>query len=70
MDYDFEATWGVSRVTFETFTLGTLVLLAALGLVGYLRGAVVRSAPLTSRATQGPASSRTSSIINAEQETN
>jgi amino acid transporter len=42
--YDFEDVWGVSRATFEVFTVGTLVALLLLGLVGYVRGAPVRRA--------------------------
>ncbi|AOP48363.1 APC family permease [Streptomyces lydicus] len=33
--YDFRATWGVSRVTFETFTLGTVAVLLAVAAAGY-----------------------------------
>ncbi|MGH3358089.1 MAG: APC family permease [Nocardioidaceae bacterium] len=40
--YDFETIWGVSRGTFESLTLGTLVFLAVLGLVGYVRARPVR----------------------------
>jgi amino acid transporter len=32
--YDFEGTWGVSRTVFETFTLGTVAVLLALGALG------------------------------------
>ncbi len=51
LDYDFVETWGVSQLTFEVFTLGTLVVLGLLGAVGYLRARPVRaerpvSAPL------------------------
>lgn len=35
LDYDFMQTWGVSRTTFELFTVGTLVVIAALALLGY-----------------------------------
>ncbi|WP_052865455.1 flavin reductase family protein [Streptomyces niger] len=35
--YDFADTWDVSRATFETFTLGTVALLLAVGALG-LRG--------------------------------
>ncbi|HKU30171.1 MAG TPA: APC family permease [Arthrobacter sp.] len=45
VDYDFEATWGVSQVTFEAFALGTLGCILALGIVGYVRGKKVRDAP-------------------------
>ncbi|MFD0166685.1 APC family permease [Streptomyces decoyicus] len=34
--YDFRAIWGVSRLTFETFTLGTVVLLLVVAAAGYL----------------------------------
>ncbi|MEV0374612.1 APC family permease [Streptomyces sp. NPDC050636] len=34
--YDFRSTWGVSRTSFEVFTLGTVLLLLAVGLAGYL----------------------------------
>lgn len=35
IDYDFAETWGVSRATFEVFTVGTLVVIAAMALAGY-----------------------------------
>lgn len=35
VDYDFLDTWGVSRLTFEFFTVGTLVVLIALAVAGY-----------------------------------
>lgn len=44
LQYDFEATWGVSQFTFEAFALGTLGCILALGLVGYARGRKVREA--------------------------
>jgi amino acid transporter len=34
VQYDFEGTWGVSRTVFETFTLGTVAVLLALGVLG------------------------------------
>jgi hypothetical protein len=43
IDYDFMETWGVSQVTFEVFTVGTLVVLGILGAVGYLRAKPVRA---------------------------
>ena len=43
-DYPFEEYWGVSQVTFEVFTLGTLAFLLALCAVGYVLGAPVRAA--------------------------
>ena len=48
IDYDFEERWGVSRVTFETFTLGTMAVLLALGILGYVRAARVRTASVAS----------------------
>ncbi|MGV9670075.1 APC family permease [Gordonia sp. NPDC003504] len=38
IDYDFLETWGVSRMRFELFTVGTLALLALIAVAGYLRG--------------------------------
>lgn len=35
ISYDFKSTWGVSRVTFETFTLGTLLMIALFCGLGY-----------------------------------
>ena len=40
--YDFHGTWGVSRMTFEVLTIGTLAVIVAFGLVGYLVGAPLR----------------------------
>ncbi|WP_353946020.1 APC family permease [Streptomyces sp. HUAS MG91] len=34
IDYDFQDAWGVSRPTFETFTLGTIVVLLLVGAAG------------------------------------
>jgi glutamate:GABA antiporter len=34
--YDFEGTWGVSRTTFEAFTLGTLAVVIGVAVVGYV----------------------------------
>ncbi|MCF3142219.1 APC family permease [Streptomyces platensis] len=36
LPYDFRAVWGVSRLTFEAFTLGTVALLLAVAVAGYL----------------------------------
>jgi hypothetical protein len=44
VDYPFYDIWGVHRGTFEVFTIGTLVVLLALGVLGYVRGAKVRAA--------------------------
>jgi len=35
VDYDFAETWGVSRWTFEVFTLGTLIVIIVAALLGY-----------------------------------
>jgi hypothetical protein len=42
VDYAFEDTWGVSQLNFELFTVGTLLVVIALGIVGYVRGAGLR----------------------------
>ena len=36
--YDFRDTWGVSRLTFHTLTLGTLAVMFLVAIVGYLSG--------------------------------
>jgi glutamate:GABA antiporter len=41
--YDFAEEWGVSRGQFTALTLGTLAVVVAIGAVGYLAGARVRS---------------------------
>jgi hypothetical protein len=33
--YDFAATWGVSRLTFEAFTVGTLLVIVTFCTLGY-----------------------------------
>ena len=40
--YDFVKTWGLSRARFELFTFGTLAIILAFGLLGYVLGANVR----------------------------
>jgi glutamate:GABA antiporter len=40
--YNFNDTWGLSRGKFELYTLGTLAVIVAFGLVGYAFGAKVR----------------------------
>ncbi|MFF7140611.1 APC family permease [Streptomyces nodosus] len=35
LSYDFQDQWGVSRLTFESFTLGTVALLLLVGAVGF-----------------------------------
>lgn len=36
ISFNFEDTWGVSRVTFEVFTLGTLAVVVGIAVLGYL----------------------------------
>ncbi|MFT4008417.1 MAG: APC family permease [Nocardioidaceae bacterium] len=43
ISYPFHDVWGVSRTSFEVFTIGTLVVLLGLGWLGYIRGARVRA---------------------------
>ena len=40
--YGFRGSWGVSQATFELLTLGTLLVIVAIGAVGYWFGAAVR----------------------------
>jgi amino acid transporter len=40
--YNFEETWGVTRLRFEVFTLGTLAVVIAFAIVGYWLGRPVR----------------------------
>ncbi len=42
LSYDFKDNWGVSRATFEGLTLGTLGVLFAVAVLGYLAGSRVR----------------------------
>jgi len=41
--YNFHDYWGISRMRFEVFTLGTLVVIAVIGIIGYALGASVRA---------------------------
>lgn len=41
--YSFTDTWGVSQMRFELFTIGTLVAVVLLGVIGFLFGAKVRT---------------------------
>jgi amino acid transporter len=41
-DYDFVDSWGVSRLRFEVFTLGTLGIVIGFAVIGYLLGKPVR----------------------------
>ncbi len=43
----FQGAWGVSRFTFEYLTLGTLLVIAFVGMLGYLAAASVRSQTVT-----------------------
>ncbi|WP_308492354.1 APC family permease [Microbacterium terrisoli] len=43
IEYDFSDNWGVEQGPFELLTIGTLVVLAVLALVGYARGARIRA---------------------------
>jgi amino acid transporter len=40
--YNFEEAWGVTRLRFEVFTLGTLAVVILVGIVGYMLGKPVR----------------------------
>jgi amino acid transporter len=40
--YNFQDSWGLSRGKFELYTLGTLAVIVAFGLVGYFFGGAVR----------------------------
>jgi amino acid transporter len=41
--YNFVDTWAVSRARYEAYTFGTLAVILAFGLIGYLAGAGVRA---------------------------
>jgi glutamate:GABA antiporter len=41
--YGFKDSWSVSQATFEVLTLGTLAVIVALGVIGYVAGAGVRN---------------------------
>jgi hypothetical protein len=40
--YKFQDTWGISRLRFEVFTLGTLAVIIAFAVIGYWLGRPVR----------------------------
>jgi amino acid transporter len=42
VSYNFKDTWGVSRLTFHSLTLGTLAVMFLVAIVGYLSGKRVR----------------------------
>jgi amino acid transporter len=56
-DYGFVGYWGVSRLRFEVFTLGTLGIVIAFAVLGYILGKPVRDrsvdVPLVNPATAG-----------------
>jgi amino acid transporter len=58
-DYGFKDYWGVSRLRFEVFTLGTLALVIAFAVIGYIAGTGLRQRsvdiPLTPAAPSTPA---------------
>lgn len=45
LDYPFPEIWGVSQLNFEAFTIGTLVVVIALALLGFARGRRLREDP-------------------------
>jgi amino acid transporter len=46
-DYGFVGYWGVSRLRFEAFTLGTLAIVVVFAVMGYLAGGRVRQQTVT-----------------------
>jgi len=53
--YGFTGTWSVSRLTFEYLTLGTLLVIVAVGAIGYAAGARVRNQTATAEIGGGVA---------------
>jgi amino acid transporter len=47
LSYDFHGTWGVSRSTFETLTVGALIVMLIFAIVGYWLAAPVRARTAT-----------------------
>ena len=47
IDYSFDDNWGVSRASFEVFTLGTLTVVILIGVAGYLGASGVRNGFVT-----------------------
>jgi amino acid transporter len=48
VDYgSFKGAWGVSRLKFEVYTLGTLAIIVLIGILGYLGGASTRRSAAT-----------------------
>ena len=50
--YGFKGTWGVDRGTFEYLTLGTLLVIVAVGAIGYAAAGRVRNETVTSRRSE------------------
>jgi hypothetical protein len=46
-DYGFKDYWGVSRLRFEVFTLGTLAAVILFAVIGYLAGSELRRRSIT-----------------------
>ncbi len=44
LEYSFQDVWGVSQLNFEVFTIGTLIVVIAIAVIGYWRGHGVRTA--------------------------
>lgn len=59
LDYDFVDTWGVSRSTYTTLTIGTLAVILAIALIGYAmsRGTRERAAVIPIEDDAAPAAS-------------
>ena len=47
VSYDFHGTWGVDRLKFSELTIGTLLIMFAVAVVGYLAGRRVREREVT-----------------------
>jgi amino acid transporter len=55
VEYDFEDTWGVSQGHFEALTIGTLVVIAAIAVIGLVLGARERRREPAPTADEAPA---------------
>ncbi len=53
--YNFHDEWGLSRAKFEAYTLGTLAVIVAFGVVGYYFGSGVRHQIITGPPEPEPA---------------
>ena len=47
VSYDFVGTWGTGRGTYEALTIGTLVVILIITVIGYLAGTRVRREQVT-----------------------